>query len=854
MKVKNQVCIRRLSYRTLKASRKKHIIAILAIALTTLLFTSLFTIAGSINNSYQTYTFRQIGGYAHGTFKDVDADQIAAISAHSKVRKTGLRTVIGYLDTGVFAKLPAEVSFMDANCTKWSYASPTTGRAPERGKEISMDTTGLQLLGITPKIGAQIELTWRVGTKDGGSTYEKTDTFTLTGWWDYDDLSPVHYINISEEYAKEVETEAQAHGITSFRSDLNVMMKSSVNIQGQMEQVDTDLGYDWEDNSKENCVRIGVNWGYTSAQLGQTMDVQTLIAMIAFLLLIIFTGYLIIYNIFQISVTEDIRFYGLLKTIGVTPRQLRRIIRWQALFLSAAGIPIGLLLGYVAGAVLTPIVIKNTTFGTVSTSLSNSPLIFLGSALFALLTVFFSAFRPGRMAGKVSPIEAVKYTDTGHFRKKKRQTRGAKVYQMAYANLGRNKSKTFLVIISLSLSVVLLNILVTLTGGFDMDRYLAKQTCADFIVSNTDYFRFRGSNVECISRDTITQIQEHTTASLSGCAYTPSVQTSIWISEQAWRDNVQNYLTEEEFEQSLQALPEKNGLVQDTFLLEGMDDTLIDRLTVLEGNLEGLRSPDNSAIAFVVHADDYGHASVPDSYPAIGDSVTMSYGTKDITYKVCAYVTVPYSMSYRFSTLGYEAVISADAMEKDSGTEIYPLLYLFDTPDGQAEQEAEQYLSELTSQEMSDMMYESKAVLRADFENFRHMFLLIGGLLCGIIGLVGILNFFNAVMTGILARKKEFAVLQSIGMTRKQMQNMLIYESLFYTMGSSVIALVLSILLYVLTGHLMETMLWFFQSHFTILPVLLTIPVFLLLGIVIPSVVYRQTVRHSIVEQLRDLE
>ena len=196
MKVKNQVCIRRLSYRTLKASRKKHIIAILAIALTTLLFTSLFTIAGSINNSYQTYTFRQIGGYAHGTFKDVNADQIAAISAHSKVRETGLRTVIGYLDTGVFSKLPAEVSFMDANCTKWSYASPTTGHTPERGKEISMDTTSLELLGITPKIGAQIELTWRVGTKDGGSTYEKTDTFTLTGWWDYDDLSPFHYLNI----------------------------------------------------------------------------------------------------------------------------------------------------------------------------------------------------------------------------------------------------------------------------------------------------------------------------------------------------------------------------------------------------------------------------------------------------------------------------------------------------------------------------------------------------------------------------------------------------------------------------------------------------------------------------------
>ena len=69
-------------------------------------------------------------------------------------------------------------------------------------------------------------------------------------------------------------------------------------------------------------------------------------AIAAVLLLILFTGYLIIYNVFQISVTNDIRFYGLLKTIGTTGRQLKRIIRYQALALSLAGIPVGLLLGW----------------------------------------------------------------------------------------------------------------------------------------------------------------------------------------------------------------------------------------------------------------------------------------------------------------------------------------------------------------------------------------------------------------------------------------------------------------------------------------------------------------------------
>ena len=97
------------------------------------------------------------------------------------------------------------------------------------------------------------------------------------------------------------------------------MMASGTNIQGQMEQVDTDLGYTWDSYTDPNSVRIGVNWGYTSSQLESQLDPELMVAIAAFLLLVIFTGYLIIYNIFQISVAGDIRFYGLLKTIGTTP-------------------------------------------------------------------------------------------------------------------------------------------------------------------------------------------------------------------------------------------------------------------------------------------------------------------------------------------------------------------------------------------------------------------------------------------------------------------------------------------------------------------------------------------------------
>ena len=880
MNVKNRSCIRKLSFRTLWASRKRNIIAITAIALTALLFTSLFTIAMSINSSYENYTFRQIGGYSHGTFKEVNEEQAQAIAGHPKVKAVGARTNIGFMSSGVFAKVPAEVSCMDENCTKWSFAEPTTGHMPRSGKEITMDTAALKLLGIQPELGAEITLTYTVGDKNQLS-YEKTDTFTLVGWWDYDDISPVHFVNISEEYARAVEAEGIAAGMKPFRTDLNVMMASSIDIRGQMEQVDLDLGYTWETRGEENSVRIGVNWGYTSAQLGESVDVTTVLAILAFLALVMFTGYLIIYNIFQISVTGDIRFYGLLKTIGVTPRQLKRIIRQQALLLCVVGIPVGLLLGYGVGAALTPVVMARTTFGAGITTISTSPLIFLASGLFALGTVLLSCSRPGRIAGKVSPVEATKYTEAVKTKRKRRTTRGAKVHQMAFANLGRNKSKTTLVVISLALSVVLLNILVTFTGGFDMEKYLAKQTCADFIVSSTDYFRYNPAE-SFLTREQIDQMEANTSQSLSGCGYQLRWATG-WMSEEAWRMDRARFGSPEMVETELAQKARRGELVGAEAQIEGLDESLFEKVTVVEGDLAPLFREDSNAIAMVVDTDDYGNVEHPEYYPEIGTTQTITYvedsyyidsrtGEKcdentpqefleyfiaqshDVEYTICAYVTVPYSMSYRYGNLGYSFVLPAGRLAEDSRQEPVPMFYLFDTPDAAAEEAAERYLAELTAGDLSALMYESKATLRAEFESFQHMFLLLGGLLCAIIGLIGVLNFFNAIMTGILSRRREFAVLQAVGMTNRQLKAMLVYEGLFYALGSSAAALVLSVLMNPLIGSLLESMFWFFSANFTIVPVLVAIPVFALLGYAIPSVMYGHTARQSVVQRLREAE
>lgn len=882
MNVKNAGCIRKLSMKTLWASRKRNLIAIAAIALTALLFTSLFTIALSLTESYESYTFREIGGYNHGAFKEVNEEQAAAIAAHPKVRAAGLRTVGGYAGTGVFAKSPGELSYMDDNCTTWSYAQPAVGRTPRSGKEITMDTKALSLLGVEPALGAEVRLSFTVGS-DRDAGFEKTDTFTLVGWWEYDQVVPVHYLNVSQEYIENLQAEALEHGLDTFRSDLNVMMASSVNIRGQMERVDQDLGYTWDQKGAENNVRIGVNWGYTSERALEDLDLGTVLGIGAFLILVIFTGYLIIYNIFQISVTGDIRFYGLLKTIGTTPRQLKRIIRYQALGLCVVGIPVGLGLGWGVGALLVPVVMAGSTIAA-GTTISVSPVIFVLAALFALFTVLLSCGKPGKIAAKVSPVEAVRYTDATQHSAKSRRSRSTGVFAMAFANLGRNKKKTVLVMASLALAVVLLNVLTMFVGGFDMEKFLSQKTCADFIVSTTDYFRFNHAQ-SFISQEQIGEIEENTPMSLSGLGYCSGTFNNVaWMTEENWRAQRRERFDATQVEAQLAALSRKDNLVAGDALIEGLDRSLFEKLQVVEGDIAPLLEKDSHAVAVAVGVDDYGNVYGQEFCPKVGEQIPVGYvskwetvdsrtgepftedtpmefleprvvESKDVTYTVCAWVVVPYSMSYRHSTVGgYELVLSKDALEADNGVAAIPMVYLFDTPDGEAEAEAEAYLAELTADPNGTLMYESKETARKEFASYQSMFLLVGGLLCFIIGIVGVLNYINAIMTGILSRQREFAVLQAVGMTGRQMKAMLIWEGMFYALGSALIALVLSLVLNPLAGRVLEGMFWFFTVHFMIVPVLGAIPVFALLGWGIPAVMYRHTGKKSIVERLRETE
>jgi len=828
----------------------------------------------SINSSFERNNFRQLGGYMHGTYKQVTPAQKEKIINHSYIKEYGERMVLGIIADSSFRNQSAEISFMDDNTAEWSFIELEEGHMPAQKNEVVMDKEALRLLGYEPVIGENVELTFAlIGDADENNKY--TDTFTLAGFWEFDFISPAHYINVSKEYAEEFSRTIEKQGHKPLTTDIKVMLSSAVNVLDRMSEVfEDDTGS--EGISADDSIKIGINPGYTVSNINNDEMLETAIPLSALLLLVIFAGYLIIYNIFHISVVNDIRFYGLLKAIGTTQRQVKRIIRLQALALCIVGIPIGLLLGYLLGSVLMPFIIETTNVSQNSLSISTSPIIFVAAAIFEIITVLISVSKPGRMAGKASPIEALRFNDGMDGRKTKRSTRGARVTQMAFANTGRNKRKTILVFISLALSLVILNTVNMFVGGLDTEKWLDKSMSVDFVVGKYPYFKYHGIGQISISEDEIDLIKENTDSAKGGTAYEIKNCPLINVSEEEYRAyQAQGGMTIE--------IVGKDGSFYMPYLMEGMDDHLIDKLNVYEGDASLLKDRNNRYIALLANNVNNGEYIPDENAPKIGDKITIAAATtieyidkrtgepatyltydhpeflagtySDLNkyeYTLCAYVDVPSDISLRRTAIGYNAIACSDNLKEDFKDNLAPVFYAFDTELPDAEEKAESYLQKL-SEVNTGITYDSKAVKRSEFNDFKNLFTLLGGVLCMIIGFVGVLNFYNTVVAGIIARKNEIAVLQAIGMTGKQVKEMLMIEGMIYTLGSGLLALILSILFIPAVNGVANNIFDMYSAHFSITPILIFIPIMILLGVSVPLMSYKGLSKASVVERIREI-
>ncbi len=848
----NGAVVRHLAKRSLYANKRRNLIAIIAIALTGVLFTTLFTIGIGTAETLQSQTMRQAGTDGHAMLKYITNEQYNKIKDQPSIKKISYRLFVADgVDNPEFAKRNVEMSYMDDAALQMSFCEPTAGQRPQKENEVIADTKTLDLLGVPHEIGAKVPLAYTVKGE------QKEKDFILSGWWESDPLIDAGFVVVSKAYADSnsaelVNTYKENY---SFAGVINsyLLFDNSINIAGKLHKVITDSGYDWENKQASNYIQSNVNWAYNSTSIlsGPTSIIAALVA----LFLIVFTGYLIIYNIFQISVKNDIRFYGMLKTIGTTGKQIRGIIRRQALLLSVIGIPIGLIAGYLIGKLLVPVVISATNAdANAGITVSLNPIIFVGSALFVLITVLISTGKPGRIAAEVSPIEAMRFEDGDvSVKKNKESTGGGKIYRMALSNLGRNKRRTVLSIVSMSLSLILLNTMFTLSQGFDMNKYLSRFVDTDFLIGNANYFnelkKFRSTDDQ-LSESFINAVMEQPGFEEGGRLYY-DVDTEHASIDYEHFTPVSDSEATDKHGNTIKLAQDGKPLLG----LYGLEDLPLSHMEILEGEkdksilMEKLKT--GKYIIEGIYADNYGNANLKKlSHYSIGDKVTIYVDGKSHTYELLAKAKQNYRTNSNRIWDDFGFYLPASEYLKIVEKPVL-MTYAFNAVDGK-ETDMEQFIKTYTEQKEPTMDYDSKQVVTDEFNGYRSTVLMVGGVLSFITGLIGIINFINSIVASILARKREFAVLQSVGMTGKQLKKMLRMEGSYYSIGTILLSLLAGMVCSVYIVKSLIGNLWFFSYHFILWPLLAMCPILIIIALMIPVISYRSTIRQSIVERLRE--
>ncbi|MDE7045374.1 MAG: FtsX-like permease family protein, partial [Acetatifactor sp.] len=477
--------------------------------------------------------FRQTGYDAQVSCKSITPEQAEKLASHPDVKELGQSIVLGLAENSKLGGRQVEIRWADDSYAAHSFAAPTTGRMPQSADEVALDTIALDRLGIPHEIGQRVTLEWRKDSSDPGAEPVQA-VFTLCGFWEGNQSGYASMAWVSREYAN-AETQEQLSAGNSILGlyMVQVSLYSDSNIEGAMDRILSDTGLDG--------LEYGVNLAY-SPEMGATAIQETL-PMYLGMVLVFLAGYLIIYNIFQISVTADVQFYGKLKTLGTTDRQIRKLIYGQAGRLCMIGIPVGLVSGWLLGIVLVPAFTGILEGGG---AVSADPLIFIGSAVFAWLTVLISCLRPARLAGKVSPVEALRMndTDTSGRKKTKRSHTGESLAGMAWENLGRNRKRTVTVICSLTLGLVLLSCFYAKNAAFDMEKYLADLTIADFELAdatNDDYIRGYDPRGATLGEDLVQELESMEGVEAAGHQYSHQF---IWQFDDQTAENLKGFYTD----------------------------------------------------------------------------------------------------------------------------------------------------------------------------------------------------------------------------------------------------------------------------------------------------------------------
>ena len=843
--------LNRLTIKNLRLNKKRTIVTIIGIILSTALMVGI----GLLFSSFQDLMIRDTIGYSgkyEANYSDVDLDKLNNIK--DKGFTYFYEKPIGFSKIESSNEYKPYMYITSVNKEYFNELKLVDGSFPKNENEVVISNHVITNGGLNYKVGDIVTFTYGSRNIDGDITLANSELvdgefLTNEGTHTYKIVGIVDRSNF-ESYS--------ASGYTAFTVDVNsdngnvnlyVMFNKNKKIIKQSEELAKELNYNGDINYNSTLLAL-----YGESTYGNVMS--SMGGMMIIMLSLVSIGCIIvIYNSFAISVMERKKEFGLLSSIGTTKRQLSHTVFFEALVVGVIGIILGILGTYIGiGCVI--LIINNLISDMLEYKLHlvTNPLFIIIPVIFMIIVIGVSAFIPSRRASKVSPIEAIRQNDDIKINKKKIRTSKLvlKLFgiegEIALKNIKRNKKKYRVTIVSLFISIVLF---ISFSSYMNYTLNTASSVMGevpyDYQIS---YFGDDPNN----DKEALDKINEIVKSSDVKEYVSYSVSNLSIIGNYTYSDEYLDFYKSAYGENGIKAL---NNLKYQYISIYILDDNSYNKYKKLIGldkdsvillnKFKGVSYGNNKRVNYNIPVINNGNINIKIcNFDNDEDVDTTKYCNNNIDN---IFVTnKSFDLIEEFSYMDdFKLIVNKKLYDSisDSSTHYTQFNIISDNTNN---------IDKLTKDldKYSNVNYTN---IKEAMKQTNNLILVVKILMYGFISLVtliGVTSVFNTISTSMALRKREFAVLRSIGLTNRGFNKILFFESLFFGMKSLIFAIPVSIGITVLIHYALADMV---SISTIIIPwkyiIISIVSVFV---IVLLTMMYSTSKikKHNIIEQIRE--
>lgn len=848
---RNKKAVKRVEKGMMKANRIRNLFAVFAIILTTFMITTVFSLGINYAENMKLMQVRTAGTTADVSLAMPTKAQEQQIKNLEYVKTVGTQYMVGSVTEKNDEGRELSIALQYYNNTEWEKhykeaIKDLEGKYPSDENEIMLSEDALSQLGITePKLNMEIPLSYL--DKNG----QQERTFTLSGW--FHSYTSMGMGFVSETYCKNAGYTMEGDGVLSL--SMNKMPDDFMRIQRDVE--------------------LNENQSFSGAVSMKSSSGSVIAMVILLVFFIIGSGYLLIYNVLYISISKDTRFYGLMKTLGTTQTQIKSLVKNQAVKFACIGIPIGILLATAVSFGIIPFVLSEgfeQGKSIMDAEVFFHPFIYILSVIFSAVTVWIACHAPAKAAAKISPVEALKFQNFAPKKMKSRNsTNGGKLHVMAFHNVFRDKKRAILVFMSLFMGITMI---------LGTNGVIKSMTAENFIKEYMDYsFEYNDIQFEQYEQlnKEVPQFDEHFVEQIQQIdgIEKVDVQKTVWAGIGFDETTLEGFMKikyedskykakGQSYEQTIEtlkgyadagdygcyittlpddrALEEYNAEHPDTPIdieafkrgetaIAGKDTEFFAPNTALVGETLTLTadSTDGKATDFKI-----GGAFYYDDYD---NTLSEGIGRRKEINMVPDVIFVSEAGMERLTK---EPIISAIGVDIKDFNDLERM-----------DRELQEINSTLTT---SEWQMKSAVNQKELFEQTNYSLSLLGNGAAVLLIVIGLVNFVNVMLTGVVARKNEFAIMESIGTTKKQIRKILTLEGGIYALISTLLIMTFGNAFLLLVADAVPHLANYAVFEYPVALVIGLIAAIFVICLSVPAIVYKAISDETVIERLRDFD